>query len=71
MYVYIYTYIHTYTYTYTHIYIGLIETSAYTKIRGVGFNPIYKRVLFEYSHATLGRVTIAKGLPTKVMNTGQ
>jgi H+-transporting ATPase len=48
---------------------GLIETSAYTKIRGVGFNPIYKRVLFEYSHATFGKVTIAKGLPAKVMNT--
>ena len=48
---------------------GLVECSKFTKLRGVGFNPIYKRVVFEFSHPTLGRVTIAKGLPAKVMNT--
>ena len=48
---------------------GLNQCAKFTKIRGVGFNPIYKRVVFEFSHPTLGRVTIAKGLPAKVMNT--
>lgn len=49
---------------------GLNECAKFTKIRGVGFNPIYKRVVFEFSHPTLGNVTIAKGLPAKIMNTG-
>lgn len=48
---------------------GLIECAKFVKIRGVGFNPIYKRVVFEFHHPTLGNVTIAKGLPAKVMNT--
>ena len=34
---------------------GLVECSKFTKIRGVGFNPIYKRVVFEFSHPTLGK----------------
>jgi hypothetical protein len=34
----------------------------------VGFNPIYKRVLWEYEHPTLGKLTVAKGLVTKVGN---
>ena len=33
---------------------GLIECSKFTKVRGVGFNPIYKRVVFEFTHPTLG-----------------
>ena len=41
----------------------------YKKVRSVGFNPIYKRVLFEFEHPQKGRVTIAKGLPTKVIDT--
>ena len=41
----------------------------YTKVRGVGFNPIYKRVLFEYTHPKLGRVTIAKGIANKILDT--
>lgn len=41
----------------------------YTKTRSVGFNPIYKRVLWEYSHPVHGTVTIAKGLPIKVIDT--
>jgi len=43
--------------------------SEYTKIRNVGFNPIYKRVLIEYSHPNYGTITIAKGLPNKILNT--
>ena len=49
---------------------GLNACAKFTKIRGVGFNPIYKRVVFEFSHPTLGNVIIAKGLPAKIMNTG-
>lgn len=41
----------------------------YSKTRSVGFNPIYKRVLWEYSHPELGTVTVAKGLPIKVLDT--
>ena len=33
---------------------GIIECSKFTKVRGVGFNPIYKRVVFEFTHPTLG-----------------
>ena len=33
---------------------GLTQCEKFTKIRGVGFNPIYKRVVFEFSHPTLG-----------------
>ncbi|CAE7716520.1 PMA1, partial [Symbiodinium microadriaticum] len=48
---------------------GLQKCAEFTKIRLVGFNPIYKRVVAEFSHPTLGNVTIAKGLPAKVLNT--
>lgn len=48
---------------------GIAQCAMFTKVRGVGFNPIYKRVVFDFTHPTLGRVTIAKGLPAKVMNT--
>jgi H+-transporting ATPase len=48
---------------------GLDKTAEFTKVRIVGFNPIYKRVVAEFTHATLGTVLIAKGLPAKVMNT--
>jgi H+-transporting ATPase len=41
----------------------------YKKERSVGFNPEYKRVLFEYSHRKLGKVTVVKGLPSKILNT--
>ena len=41
----------------------------YEKVRSVGFNPIYKRVVYEYKHAKLGRVIIAKGLAIKVIDT--
>jgi H+-transporting ATPase len=43
--------------------------SEYKRIRNVGFNPIYKRVVFEFSHPTYGTITIAKGLPNKILNT--
>jgi len=48
---------------------GLEIEKEYTKIRSVGFNPIYKRVVWVYSHATKGTVTIAKCLSTKVLDT--
>jgi H+-transporting ATPase len=41
----------------------------YSKIRIVGFNPIYKRVVAEFTHPQKGKVTIAKGLPAKVLDT--
>jgi len=44
-------------------------TKDYTKTRNVGFSPIYKRVLYEYTHPKMGKVTIAKGLPCKVLDT--
>eukprot|EP00604_Paraphysomonas_vestita_P003626 CAMPEP_0174818984 /NCGR_PEP_ID=MMETSP1107-20130205/1963_1 /TAXON_ID=36770 /ORGANISM="Paraphysomonas vestita, Strain GFlagA" /LENGTH=926 /DNA_ID=CAMNT_0016031695 /DNA_START=303 /DNA_END=3083 /DNA_ORIENTATION=+ len=48
---------------------GLTLCAEYTKIRLVGFNPIYKRVVAEFSHPVHGTITIAKGLPAKVLNT--
>lgn len=48
---------------------GIALTNEYTKVRNVGFNPIYKRVLYEYTHPKIGRITIAKGLPNKVLDT--
>jgi H+-transporting ATPase len=48
---------------------GEVLTNEYTKVRNVGFNPIYKRVLYEYTHPKIGKITIAKGLPNKVLDT--
>lgn len=48
---------------------GDAMTKEYTKTRNVGFSPIYKRVLYEYTHPKMGKVTIAKGLPNKVIDT--
>ena len=48
---------------------GIPKTQEYTKVRNVGFNPIYKRVLYEYDHPKHGRISIAKGLPAKVIDT--
>eukprot|EP01034_Spumella_vulgaris_P021274 gene21274-27297_t len=45
------------------------QISEYTRVRSVGFNPIYKRVIWEYTHPVHGTVTVAKGLPTKVIDT--
>jgi H+-transporting ATPase len=41
----------------------------YTLKRTVGFNPIYKRVLWEYTHPQLGSILVAKGLPNKIVDT--
>ena len=38
----------------------------YTRTRSVGFNPVYKRVLFEYTHPIYGRLCVSKGIPNKV-----
>jgi H+-transporting ATPase len=48
---------------------GMQMCQEFVKVRGVGFNPIYKRVLYEFTHPVLGNVTIAKGLPAKVIDT--
>ena len=48
---------------------GLAKAAEFTKVRNVGFNPIYKRVVFEYTHPKLGRVTIGKGASNKVLDT--
>lgn len=48
---------------------GLTQCAEYSKVRLVGFNPIYKRVVAEFTHPTVGNITIAKGLPAKVLNT--
>lgn len=50
---------------------GLDKCKDFVKTRSVGFNPIYKRVVWEYQHPKLGKVTIAKGLPTKVADTAE
>ena len=43
--------------------------SEFIKVRLVGFNPIYKRVVAEFTHPNKGKIVIAKGLPTKVLDT--
>ena len=48
---------------------GLDKCAEFTKVRLVGFNPIYKRVVAEFTHPVLGNVTIAKGLPAKILDT--
>lgn len=45
------------------------DLSRYKLVRSVGFNPVYKRVIFVYSHPEYGVVTIAKGLPNKIVDT--
>jgi H+-transporting ATPase len=48
---------------------GATILEEYKKTRSVGFNPIYKRVVYEYKHPKLGKISIAKGLPNKVADT--
>jgi H+-transporting ATPase len=48
---------------------GEKRCAEYKKIRSVGFNPIYKRVLYELEHPKDGRMIISKGLPAKVRDT--
>lgn len=48
---------------------GENELKNYKKVRSVGFNPIYKRTVFEWTHPQMGTIIIGKGLPTKVMDT--
>jgi len=48
---------------------GINITNEYTRVRSVGFNPVYKRVVYEYTHPKHGRITIGKGLATKVLDT--
>lgn len=41
----------------------------YTKTGGMGFNPVYKRVVVDLTHPKLGKVRVAKGLAVKVLDT--
>jgi H+-transporting ATPase len=50
---------------------GQLKTAEFTKTGGMGFNPIYKRVVVVQSHPTKGTIKIAKGLATKVLDTKQ
>ena len=45
---------------------AISRVAEYTRIRSVGFNPVYKRVLFEYTHPIYGRICVSKGIPNKV-----
>ena len=49
--------------------VGKGVVDEYSKVRLVGFNPIYKRVVAEFTHPSKGKITIAKGLPAKVLDT--
>lgn len=48
---------------------GLSKCAEYTRVRLVGFNPIYKRVVAEFTHPSIGTICIAKGLPAKILDT--
>ena len=45
---------------------AISRVAEYTRIRSVGFNPVYKRVLFEYTHPIYGQICVSKGIPNKV-----
>lgn len=46
-----------------------IDAKKFTLVRSAGFNPVYKRVTFVYSHPQHGVVMVSKGLPNKVVDT--
>lgn len=46
-----------------------VDAKKFTLVRSAGFNPVYKRVIFVYSHPQHGVVMVAKGLPNKVVDT--
>eukprot|EP00606_Chrysophyceae_sp_TOSAG23-5_P001395 GSChrysophyteH2.ASY1.ANO1.302.1 assembled CDS len=41
----------------------------YVKVRAVGFTPVYKRVVFEFEHAKIGKIVVAKGIVGKMLDT--
>lgn len=41
----------------------------YVKVRAVGFTPVYKRVVFEFQHAKIGKIVVAKGIVGKMLDT--
>jgi H+-transporting ATPase len=47
------------------------QAKEYKLTRSVGFNPIYKRVLWVFQHPVYGSVMIGKGLVNKVIDTAQ
>ncbi len=48
---------------------GADLVKAYSPVRSVGFNPIYKRTVYEWTHPKLGKVIISKGIVSKMLNT--
>jgi len=48
---------------------GQEMVNEYTKTGGMGFNPVYKRVVFDLKHPKIGNIRVAKGLSTKVVDT--
>ncbi len=48
---------------------GQAMLDEYTKVGGMGFNPVYKRVVVDLKHPKLGTIRVAKGLSTKVVDT--
>lgn len=49
----------------------LSEAKEFKLVRSVGFNPIYKRVMWVFQHPIHGTVLIGKGLANKVIDTAQ
>jgi len=49
----------------------LSEAKEYKLTRSVGFNPIYKRVMWVFQHPIHGQVMIGKGLANKVIDTAE
>jgi H+-transporting ATPase len=43
--------------------------SEYTKTGGMGFNAVYKRVVVDLVHPKIGKIRVAKGLASKVVDT--
>ena len=41
----------------------------YQKTGGMGFNPVYKRVVVDLTHPKLGKIRVAKGLAVKLLDT--
>lgn len=48
---------------------GQDMVSEYTKTGGMGFNAVYKRVVVDLVHPKIGKIRVAKGLSSKVVDT--
>lgn len=45
------------------------DFDSYKKVGGMGFNPVYKRVVTDLVHPKIGQIRVAKGLAVKVLDT--